>query len=393
MVSFNALYSDLAAQLGEERAQHEQARASLAEAVAKVTELEQRLATAAIEARRQHLRLSALASRLPMGVLVADNSNQVQFVNQAYQDLLRSEQALAELGTSSNLVYDKRATASPNEHQELLAAEQERQVGGQTALQEEIVLPDGRVLARDYLVLEEDAGHLVCYRDVTEHHQQAAALHTTSYIPEQNPNPIIRLTAAGEAIYINPAAKELWQQLATSTTEVVSELSSLVSTALRTAAQPQQEIVVAEQQYLLQVVAVPGQAYATIYLTNITLLRQAERQLAQQREFYESILENMPVAVSALDAQHEYLYVNPGVEPDAEMRRWLIGKSMTEACATGSSCLSGCCASVGSKCGKRISLIRQACAIFSGITGRYTARMGRCAWYSARVSTFRSGSR
>jgi signal transduction histidine kinase/CheY-like chemotaxis protein/HPt (histidine-containing phosphotransfer) domain-containing protein len=44
-------------------------------------------------------------------------------------------------------------------------------------------------------------------------------------------------------------------------------------------------------------------------------------------------LENMPVAMSALNAQHEYLYVNPGVEPDAAMRRWLIGKSMTEACA------------------------------------------------------------
>jgi PAS domain-containing protein len=172
MVSFNALYSDLAAQLGEERAQHAQAKASLAEAVAKVAKLEQRLAAAAIEAKWQHLRLSALASRLPMGVLVADNSNQVQFVNQAYQDLLRPAQALAELANSSDLAGYERALAPLNEHQELLAADQERQVGGQAALQEEIVLPDGRVLARDYLVLEEDAGHLVCYRDVTEHRRR-----------------------------------------------------------------------------------------------------------------------------------------------------------------------------------------------------------------------------
>jgi PAS domain S-box-containing protein len=333
MVAFNALYNDLVAQLNDERAQHEQAKASLAEAVVKVAELEHRLAIADMETKRQHLRLSALANRLPMGVLVADNSNRVQFINQSYQELLGLENDLVSIGDVIKSADYKQVTAPFKEADDFLVRGQELRAGGQTALQKKIVLADGRVLAQDYLMLEEEAGHLLCYRDVTEYHQRETALHTTSYIPEQNPNPIIRLTAAGEAIYINPAAKELWQEMATTTTEVVEHLTSLVGTALHTGEQPQHEIAVAEQQYLLRVVAVPSQPYATVYLTNITSLRQAEWQLAQQREFYESILENMPVAVSALDAQHEYLYANPGVEPDAEMRRWLIGKSMTEACA------------------------------------------------------------
>jgi PAS domain S-box-containing protein len=333
MGDFNTLDNDLVAQLSEERAQHEQAKASLAEAVAKVAELEQRLTIATREAKQQHLRFSALANRLQMGVLVADSSHRVQFINQSYQELLGLEQGLARLGDVIDLEDYEWVTVPVKEPHDFLVRGQELRASGQAALQQEIVLADGRVLAQDYLLLEKEAGHLLYFREVTKHHQRAAALHTTSYISEQNPNPIIRLTAAGEAIYINPAAKELWQEMAITTTEAVEHLISLVSTALHTGEQPQQEIAVAEQQYLLRVVAVPGQSYATVYLTNITLLRRAEWQLAQQREFYESILENMPVAISALDSQHEYLYVNPGVEPNAEMRRWLIGKSMTEACA------------------------------------------------------------
>jgi PAS domain S-box-containing protein len=333
MITFNALNTDLVAQLQVERAQHEQAKASLAEAVAKVAELERWLAVANTEAKQEHLRLSALANCLPMGVLVADNNRRVQLINPSYQELLGLEAGLAHLGDVIELEDYERVAPSFNEPHDFLVRGQELRASGPAARQKEIVLADGRVVAQDCLVLEEDAGYLVCYHDVTEHHQREAALQTTSYIPEQNPNPVIRLTAAGEAIYINPAAKELWQEMAATTTEVVQHLTSLVNTALHTGEQPQQEIAVADQQYLLRVVAVPGRAYATIYLTNITLLRRAEWQLAQQREFYESILENMPVAISALNAQHEYLYVNPGVEPNAKMRRWLIGKSMTEACA------------------------------------------------------------
>ncbi|UOQ70933.1 hypothetical protein [Hymenobacter cellulosilyticus] len=81
-------------------------------------------------------------------------------------------------------------------------------------LNEELELADGRVLERDYLVLDNVmAGRLVCYRDVTERYQREAQLRTVSLIAEQNPNPVVRLTAAGELIYANPTAAGLVEAL------------------------------------------------------------------------------------------------------------------------------------------------------------------------------------
>jgi len=332
MGALGTLGENFAAQLNKERTRREQAEIRLAEAAVKLATQEARLTAADTEAQRHHTQLTTLIHSLPMGVLLVDDAGQVQFVNQAYREMLGTNEAVRGLRDVIGGATDARVTTIFKEPGHFLARVQALRANGQNVYSEEVALADGRLLERDYLVLDGGkAGRLICYRDVTAHRQREATLRTTSHIPEQNPNPIIRLTAAGDVVYANSAAQPLWQAVAAdASAQLLGQLCGMVGTALHTGERRHQEIVVAGQQYLLDVVAVPGNNYATLYLTNITPLRQAEQQLAEQREFYESILENLPVGITALNENHEYIYVNPAVEPEPSLRHWLIGKSSAE---------------------------------------------------------------
>jgi PAS domain S-box-containing protein len=150
-------------------------------------------------------------------------------------------------------------------------------------------------------------------------------------IPDQNPNPILRLTAAGQVVYANPAAAPLLQALANDSVALRQQLVALVQAALATPEQHRQELAVGGQHYLFTAVSVPGHVYATLYLTDITERYRAEQLLINQRSFYESVLAEVPSAVAVFDDEHRYVYLNQAVEPDPVIRAWMIGKTSNEA--------------------------------------------------------------
>ena len=328
--------ADYAAQVATERAHREQAETALATALTRIAALEQQVATTAGSALRYHTQLTAFVQNLQAGLVLMDHEGQVQFVNSRFWELFGLPPVASPADGESPIplasVYIDKAFRDPTA---FAARAQELHEAGKTVLQEEFVLADGRVVELNYLVLDsKQAGRLICYRDVTERHQREDQLRVLSYIPEQNPNPTLRLSATGEMVYANPAATPLLEALAADAQGVLQQrLMELVQAALLTPKQHQQEIAVAGEYYLFTAVAVPGQAYATLYLTNITARRQAEEQLRVQRAFYDSVLEQVPTAVAVFDAQHRYLFLNPVVEPDPTTRVWMLGKTSEEACA------------------------------------------------------------
>jgi hypothetical protein len=148
---------------------------------------------------------------------------------------------------------------------------------------------------------------------------------------EQNPNPVLLLTATGETRYANAAAKALGPALRHKS-QPNSYLLPLVRKALRTGTTQQQEIALADRWYLLQAVPGPGETCATLYLTDCTSVYCAEQRLAEQREFYETILHELPIDVAALDAEHRYRFVNASEVKDPVMREWVVGKTNQAAC-------------------------------------------------------------
>lgn len=56
------------------------------------------------------------------------------------------------------------------------------------------------------------------------------------------------------------------------------------------------------------------------------------REIQQQRAFYEEILNNIPADIAVFSPNHEYLFVNPmGIRND-EIRKWIIGKKDEDYC-------------------------------------------------------------
>ena len=59
---------------------------------------------------------------------------------------------------------------------------------------------------------------------------------------------------------------------------------------------------------------------------DITKRYQAEQQLAEQRAFYELVLNQLPTDVGVFDARHHYLFVNECGIKDPVVREWVIGR-------------------------------------------------------------------
>jgi len=314
----------------------ERAEAALAAAEARIAALEQQLATVSAQAQRNQRQLAALVDNLRVGLLLVDQEGEIQLVNQHFRQMfgLADDANVANVYAAipADTVRIDDAFQDPKSFAERAQAMHQ---AGQTKLREEFRLADGRVVELDYLVLDyARAGRLICYRDVTEQHQQAAALHAASHIVEQNPNPILRLVSTGATVYANPAARKLLHRLAVSEQVALKQqMLEMAHTALEAPAGPYpQELTVGERHYLLTVAVVPGQPYTTLYLTDITVQRQTRQALVEQQLFYETILMEIPAGVVVFDAQHRYMFVNPAVEPNATKRQQMLGKTNREAC-------------------------------------------------------------
>ncbi|OUJ71121.1 PAS domain-containing protein [Hymenobacter crusticola] len=311
----------------------EQMEAALLAAEARIAALEQQLTSVNQSAQRQQSQLSALVETLRIGILLVSEEGQILYVNQYFRELfgLANGSTIAEVypPIPPDTVYIDEAFLDPAD---FAARAKALHIAGKTVLNEEFVLANGRVLELDYLVLDQaQAGRLICYRDVTERYQRDALLTTLSYIPEQNPDPILRLASDGTILYANPAAKPLVQ--AFEAHEVVREqLLGFMHYAFATTHGHRQELVLAERRYLVTVVVVPNEDLVTLYTTDITARYHAEQQVAEQRTFYENILAQVPAAVAVVDAEFRYRFLNTAVEPDPVVREWMIGKTSEEAC-------------------------------------------------------------
>ena len=71
---------------------------------------------------------------------------------------------------------------------------------------------------------------------------------------------------------------------------------------------------------------IKGQRYYINFASDITERKKATEKLDQQKEFYENILNQLPTDIAVFDANHKYLFVNPGAIKDPELRKYIVGK-------------------------------------------------------------------
>jgi len=319
--------SKKSAQIAANQMNQQSTADALEAAQARIAELEKQLASMTHAAQQPQSQLSTLVDSLPAGLLLVSEEGEVRFINHYFKELFDLP-ATDQVAESSSYFQIGGTFQNPDAFTTRIKALHK---AGKTVRNQEFVLVDGRVVELDYLVLEQgQGGRLFCYRDVTERYQQNALQQTLATVPEHNPNPILRLDAAGIISYANPAAQSLMQAYqACETTQ--HQLLECVRTALAASEIQQQELALGEQHYLVTGVTTPGETVVTLYLTDITVHYQTEQQTAEQRTFYEKVLAQVPIAVAVIDTEFRYRYLNPAVEPDPEIRQWMVGKTNVEA--------------------------------------------------------------
>lgn len=62
-------------------------------------------------------------------------------------------------------------------------------------------------------------------------------------------------------------------------------------------------------------------------ISNITRAKLTELEIKKTKEFYETILNNIPADIAVFDKNHNYLFINPVALKNEQLRKWLIGKN------------------------------------------------------------------
>ena len=172
------------------------------------TEARQQLAELRARSQASTAQAAALLQTMTTAILAENQDHRITLINQRMCDLFElphppayyiGKSAIRLLRGAGQVLE---AAAVRHENQQLIAA-QERSSGLLIRLQ------DGRIMQQDYLPVVQNGLtvlHIWSYEDVT---QQQAALHRVqelSRLAEQSPQPIIRFSQAGKALYSNPAA-------------------------------------------------------------------------------------------------------------------------------------------------------------------------------------------
>ncbi|QJX45486.1 PAS domain-containing protein [Hymenobacter taeanensis] len=166
--------------------------------------------------------------------------------------------------------------------------------------------------------------------------QQVAELQATAHIPAQNPNPILRVSHTGELLYANPAAQAHYSSATEQEQEVMrAQTKEIAAQILATGTAAQVDMKGSNYGcYTAFVVPFQEHGYVNIYLVDITTRVEAQQQLADQRSFYETILDQLPSQIAVFDLDQRYLFLNAFALPNPAARQHLLGKNVVELTAS-----------------------------------------------------------
>ncbi|TPG66613.1 PAS domain-containing protein [Hymenobacter nivis] len=340
-----------------ERDRAERAEAALAQAQARIAALEDQLAASAGTAQRHYAQLNALVQALQVGLVLVDPEGQIQFVNQFFWELFGlAPVANPAAGAPPLVPADVQINQVFADPAAFKMRVRDLNAAGGTALREVFALADGRVVELDYLVLDQGrGGRLICYRDVTERHQRDAQLAGQrafyEHVLEQIPTAVAVFDDAHRYLYVNPAlepdpARRAQMLGQTSAAACPSRWRTPGTEAHRAAAfaeavRTQRPVAWNEthtgdtepRHFQIRYQPAPGPAGAQWVIstgTDITERKRAEERLANQQEFYESVLNLLPVDVAVFDPDHRFLFVNPSGLTDPAERERAIGLTNVE---------------------------------------------------------------
>ncbi|QDU08690.1 ATP-binding protein [Gimesia aquarii] len=137
--------------------------------------------------------------------------------------------------------------------------------------------------------LEERAVFVAVILDITEQQRASQKIEMISRIPEENNNPVLRVSGEGELLYANPASKELLTHWGIRVNDSLPyEISEACQQALDLGDSVGIEVDTSQLCYSLNLAPVVKENYVNLYGTDITSRKQAEQALLQAKEAAEA---------------------------------------------------------------------------------------------------------
>ena len=144
-------------------------------------------------------------------------------------------------------------------------------------------------------------------------HAQAneQAVQALAYLPDENPNPVVRIGANQQQLYANSAARALGRHLSRAErVRVQRELRASTARALALGTPQLLELRVDAYCFDVSVMPLPGQRHANLYFANVTEREAARLQLRENQQFMEQVLDTIPSAVMVRDADQRLVFGN-----------------------------------------------------------------------------------
>jgi PAS domain S-box-containing protein len=161
----------------------------------------------------------------------------------------------------------------------------------------------------------EITGGIVAWRDVSQQRRAEEAMRQVATIPEENPDPALRLTRDGQLLYANPPGQSWLESMGGAEGRPLPQaLQDLVCEACR-----QEKVVRAEieddagRTFSLALTCPPGRPHVNLHARDITRSKQMENALRDGEAKLQALFEVLPVGISILDSQRQIRYSNPAL--------------------------------------------------------------------------------
>jgi diguanylate cyclase (GGDEF)-like protein/PAS domain S-box-containing protein len=128
---------------------------------------------------------------------------------------------------------------------------------------------------------------LASVRDVSAQKKYQKEIDDLARFPSENPNPVLRASSSGIALYINKAGQQLLKQLGIKRGHHLPDcFQSAIAAVLRNQVTIVQDFQVSEKIFQFSVTPVPGEEYVNIYAMDITHRKKAEEDLKRSEQRY-----------------------------------------------------------------------------------------------------------
>lgn len=148
-------------------------------------------------------------------------------------------------------------------------------------------------------------------RDISERCRAIRTIERLAKFPDEDPNPILRISSDSAIIYANERSKKLLGQWGCQVGQLLPDsYRNIIANALRSGKSSEIECAAGKVVYSLVFAPVAGMGYVNIYGEDITERKQAENALMESEERYRTLSEAAPDLIFIVNKDDKVEYVN-----------------------------------------------------------------------------------